>query len=140
MSNAGNRILKSIRQARAYARGEATEGFVAHVPEDVDVRAIRHGLGLSQEAFALRFGFSPAAVRDWEQHRRQPEQAARVLLLVIAHNPEAVSEALIVGHAVSDEIRGVHRIKPTSGRSRTGPQRHPAPAEARIAEVGRKRH
>src|ERR1700733_4785122 len=83
MSNAGNRILKSIRHARAYARGEATEGFVAHVPEDVDVRAIRHGLGLSQKAFALRFGFSPAAVRDWEQHRRQPEQAARVLLLVI---------------------------------------------------------
>jgi len=49
---------------------------------------------LSQEAFALRFGFSAAAVRDWEQHRRQPEQAARVLLLVIAHNPDAVSEAL----------------------------------------------
>ncbi len=147
MSNAGNRILKSIRQARAYARGEATEGFVAHVPEDVDVRAIRRGLGLSQEAFALRFGFSPAAVRDWEQHRRQPEQAARVLLLVIAHNPEAVSEALIVGHAVSDEVRRVQPImrrgpsdEPQSGRSRTGPQRHPAPVEARIAEVGRKRH
>jgi putative transcriptional regulator len=35
-------------------------------------------------------------VRDWEQHRRQPEQAARVLLLVIAHNPTAVTEALAV--------------------------------------------
>lgn len=94
MSIAGNRILRSIRQARTYARGEDSEGFIAHVPEDVDVKAIRHGLGLSQEAFALRFGFSPAAVRDWEQHRRQPEQAARVLLLVIAHNPEAVRAAL----------------------------------------------
>ncbi|HBK08613.1 MAG TPA: transcriptional regulator [Acetobacteraceae bacterium] len=94
MSIAGNRILRSIRQARTYARGEITEGFIAHVPEDVDVKAIRHGLGLSQEAFALRFGFSPAAVRDWEQHRRQPEQAARVLLLVIAHNPDAVCAAL----------------------------------------------
>jgi putative transcriptional regulator len=49
---------------------------------------------LSQEAFALRYGFSAASVRDWEQRRRQPEAAARVLLLVIAHNPEAVSEAL----------------------------------------------
>jgi putative transcriptional regulator len=94
MSNAGNRILRSVRNARAYARGEVTDGFVAHVPEDVDVKAIRTQLGLSQEAFALRFGFSPAAVRDWEQHRRQPEQAARVLLLVIAHNPDAVDEAL----------------------------------------------
>lgn len=94
MSNAGKRILQSARRARAYARGETTEGFVAHVPDDIDVKAIRTRLGLSQEAFALRFGFSAAAVRDWEQHRRQPEQAARVLLLVIAHNPDAVSEAL----------------------------------------------
>jgi putative transcriptional regulator len=94
MSRAGNRILKSVRQGRAYARGETTEGFVVHVPETVDVKAIRAKTGLSQEAFALRYGFSPAAVRDWEQHRRQPEQAARVLLLVIGHNPDAVTEAL----------------------------------------------
>ena len=94
MSNAGNRILRSVRHARAYARGEASEGFIAHVPDDVDVKAIRTKLRLSQEAFARRFGFSLAAVRDWEQHRRQPEQAARVLLLVIAHNPTAVTEAL----------------------------------------------
>jgi putative transcriptional regulator len=95
MSKAGERLLRSARNVRAYARGEITEGFVAHVPEDVDVKAIRTRLGLSQDAFALRFGFSPAAVRDWEQHRRQPEQAARVLLLVIAHNPEAVRDALL---------------------------------------------
>lgn len=94
MSNAGKRILRSVRRARAYARGEATKGFVAHVPEEVDVKGVRETLGLTQEAFALRFGFSLAAVRDWEQRRRRPEQAARVLLLVIAHNPEAVSEAL----------------------------------------------
>jgi putative transcriptional regulator len=94
MSTAGSRILGSARRARAYARGEEAEGFIAHVPEDVDVKAIRTKLGLSQEAFALRFGFTPAAVRDWEQHRRQPEQAARVLLLVIAHDPNVVAEAL----------------------------------------------
>jgi putative transcriptional regulator len=96
MSNAGSRILRSVRGARAYARGEAGEGFVAHVPEAVDVKAIRTKLHLSQDAFARRFGFTLAAVRDWEQHRRQPEQAARVLLLVIAHNPTAVTEALAV--------------------------------------------
>lgn len=94
MSNAGSRILRSVSRARAYARGETNEGFVAHVPAEVDVKAIRTKLGLSQESFGLRFGFSPAAVRDWEQHRRQPEQAARVLLLVIDRNPEAVYEAL----------------------------------------------
>lgn len=94
MSEAGSRILRSVKHARAYARGEATEGFVAHVPASVDVKAIRTKLGLSQESFGLRFGFSPAAVRDWEQHRRQPEQAARVLLLVIDRNPEVVYETL----------------------------------------------
>ena len=60
----------------------------------VDVKAIRAGLGLSQQDFALRFGFSLAAVRDWEQRRRQPDPAARVLLTVIAHEPAAVDQAL----------------------------------------------
>jgi len=74
MSRAGNRILQSVRQARAYARGEAKEGFAIHVPENVDVKAIRGKTGLSQEALASRYGFSPAAVRDWEQNRRSPSR------------------------------------------------------------------
>ncbi|MGH7079568.1 MAG: helix-turn-helix domain-containing protein [Acetobacteraceae bacterium] len=94
MSSAGKRILRSVRKARAFARGEAADGFVAHVPDEVDVRAIRAKLGLSQDAFAVRFGFSAAAVRDWEQGRRRPEAAARVLLRVIAREPEAVRRAL----------------------------------------------
>jgi putative transcriptional regulator len=64
------------------------------VPPDVDVRAIRHRIGLSQSEFAGRFGFSLAAVREWEQGRRRPEQAARTLLLVIDRNPEMVSTIL----------------------------------------------
>ena len=94
MSRAGSRILHGAREALAFARGETTEGFIVHVPKQVDVKDIRAKTGLSQEAFARRFGFTAAAVRDWEQGRRQPEQAARVLLLVIAHNPDAVTEAL----------------------------------------------
>jgi len=95
MSNAGSRLLRSVRGARAYARGEATEGFVIHAsPEQVKVRAIRERSGLSQDAFARRFGFSAAAVRDWEQGRRRPEQAARTLLLVIERHPEIVEAVL----------------------------------------------
>jgi putative transcriptional regulator len=93
MSNAGSRILRSVRNARAAARGEGGE-LVLHVPETVDVKAVRARTGLSQEAFALRYGFTPAAVRDWEQNRRRPEQAARVLLLVIDREPKAVDRAL----------------------------------------------
>jgi putative transcriptional regulator len=77
MPSAGKRILNSARKARAYARGGRMEGSVARVPEDVDVRAIRAGLGLSQEAFALGFGFSSAAVRDREQGRRRQEASQR---------------------------------------------------------------
>ena len=94
VSKAGSRILDSVRKARAFARGEVSEGFVVHVPEEINVKAIRQKLGLSQEAFALRFGFSPAAVRDWEQGRRQPEQAARVLLMVIEEAPQTVERVL----------------------------------------------
>lgn len=101
MSKAGSRILSSVRAARAFARGESDGGFVVHVPDTVDVRGIRADLDLSQEAFAKRFGFSLAAVRDWEQQRRTPEQAARVLLLVIAHEPAAVDRALAAAQSGS---------------------------------------
>ncbi len=56
----------------------------------VDVRALRKALGMTQKAFSERFGFSLAAVRNWEQHRRLPDRAARVLLSVIADEPERV--------------------------------------------------
>ncbi len=47
-----------------------------------DVRALRTRLGLSQEAFARRFGFSVDAVRHYESHRRTPGGPARTLLRV----------------------------------------------------------
>jgi putative transcriptional regulator len=94
MSKAGSRILKSVRRARSFARGEGSKGFAVHVPEEVDVRAIRQSLGLTRKEFAARFGFAKAAVQDWEQHRRQPERSARVLLKVIKHEPDAVRRAL----------------------------------------------
>jgi putative transcriptional regulator len=96
VSKAGERILRSIKQARAYARGEAVEGFVVHVPEEIDVRALRKKLDMTRNEFALRFGFEVAAVKEWEMRRRKPDRAARVLLKVIAHNPKAVERALAV--------------------------------------------
>jgi putative transcriptional regulator len=94
MTKAGERLLRSARNARAWARGEVTEGFVVHVPERVNVKAVRKKLGLTQHQFAQRFGFGYDAVRDWEAGRRQPERAARVLLTVIAYDPEVVRKAL----------------------------------------------
>jgi putative transcriptional regulator len=79
--------------------GLSAEGRVravppAEVPAEVDVRAIREKLKLSQPEFAARFGFTAASVRQWEQGRRRPHGPARVLLTIIAKEPNAVRRAL----------------------------------------------
>jgi len=60
----------------------------------VDVRKVRKDSGLTQQAFAKTFGFTVGAIRDWEQGRKQPDRAARVLLAVIRAAPGAVSSAV----------------------------------------------
>jgi DNA-binding transcriptional regulator YiaG len=59
-----------------------------------DVAALRRRLKLSQAGFANRFGFSVATVRNWEQGRVLADGPARVLLTVIANEPNAVIRAL----------------------------------------------
>lgn len=93
MSKSGQSIIRGARQALDYAHG-VREGFVAHVPDDVDVAAIRQRLGLSQGEFAAQFGFKLDAVQNWEQGRRRPDGAARAFLRVIEREPEAVQRAL----------------------------------------------
>ena len=63
-------------------------------PAPEDVRAIRQRLGLSQEQFAARYGFSVETIRNYEQGHRKPQGPARVLLRVIASEPDAVTRAL----------------------------------------------
>jgi putative transcriptional regulator len=60
-----------------------------------DVKAIRQRLGLTQEAFAARYGFSVETIRNYEQGHRRPTGPARVLLRVIATEPDAVTRALV---------------------------------------------
>ena len=71
--------------------------WVVPTPSPDDVRAIRRRLGLSQMQFAERFGFSVETLRNYEQGHRQPRGPARVLLKVIAAEPEAVERALAKG-------------------------------------------
>ena len=63
---------------------------VASPPDRVNIRAVRDRLGLTQEQFALRYGFDLAALRNWEQGRTQPETAVRSYIRVIEHNPAQV--------------------------------------------------
>jgi putative transcriptional regulator len=88
-------IMAGAKEALAYAKGEADASkFRVHIPEDIDVKAIRKTTGLTQEAFALRYGFNLARLRDLEQKRTHPDSVVRAYLLVIQNNPKAVREAL----------------------------------------------
>jgi len=62
------------------------------------VKVIRQALRLSQEEFAGRFHIPLGTLRDWEQSRKEPDAAARAYLVVIARNPDAVSDALQPQH------------------------------------------
>jgi DNA-binding transcriptional regulator YiaG len=65
-------------------------------PDEVNVKEIREGLGLSQDEFATRFGFDAASLRNWEQQRTVPELAVRSFFKVIEANPAAVEIALAI--------------------------------------------
>jgi len=91
-------LIRSAAASGQLARGKraiaAADEAPASIPEEVDVRAIRLRSGLSQAAFAGRYGFSPRTVQDWEQRRRKPDAAVRAYLTVIDLSPKAVSRAL----------------------------------------------
>ena len=90
-----NELLTSIEQAGAILKGEkrASRSFRIDRP---DVLKIRRHLGLTQAQFAELLGISLATLRNWEQGRRRPEGAARVLLCVAAKYPRAVLDTVRV--------------------------------------------
>ena len=95
MSKLGKRLIAAAKEARAIVRGEADPAtFSIYVPAQIDVKAMRREMHLSQEQFAHRFGFNPARIRDWEQGRSHPDGAVRAYLLVIQRERKAVDRAL----------------------------------------------
>lgn len=91
----GRRLIAGLTEAAAWQRGKIDlPSYAIRVPEFIDVAEIRKRLGLSQAAFANAFGLDVTAIHAWEQNRRRPDRAARVLLAVIAKEPMAVRRAL----------------------------------------------
>ena len=99
-STLGQSIIKGLEEAIALGEGKKVAGTRTHKVKLLapDVKAIRHKLGLSQDEFATRFGFSVSTLRNWEQGTRKPETTASVLLTVIDKAPGAVESAL--GHSL----------------------------------------
>ena len=82
-------LIASVREGGKILRGKAkpNRSFVIEVP---DVKKIRANYKLSQIEFAALMGISVSTLRNWEQGRRSPEGAARVLLNVAAKHPKIV--------------------------------------------------
>ncbi len=94
-ASVGGRIIEGLEEAIAWTRGENDRARVTlvHVPT-VDVRKVRKKMRLSQTQFAVKFGFPPATLRNWEHGRSHPDAPTRVLLAVIAKHPDAVEDVL----------------------------------------------
>ncbi len=91
----GERIIEGLEEALAWSQGEELPVRVTQVQvPEIDVLAVRRRMGLSQTQFALKFGFPPATLRNWEQGRVRPDTPTRVLLAVIAKHPESVEDVL----------------------------------------------
>jgi putative transcriptional regulator len=88
-----SKLIASIKQAGDIRRGTTKTARITKV-ELPDVPRIRGRLGLSQSEFALMIGVSPRTVQNWEQRRREPEGAARALLVVAERHPKMVLQAL----------------------------------------------
>jgi len=61
--------------------------------DDIDVKAIRERLDLTQEQFAMHYGLEVDAVRNWEHGRRKPDTAAQSYLRAISNDPAGVEAA-----------------------------------------------
>ncbi len=80
-------LMQSMREGAAILKGEMQPSR-KFVVTPVEVKAIRRQLGLSQREFASLLGVSVDTVQNWEQNRRQPRGAARLLLLIAQRHPD----------------------------------------------------
>ena len=116
MSKLFDDMMTGLDEVEAFLAGE-TAGYKVNVPSEVDVKAIRKRLSMTQSRFSDTFGFSLDAVKHWEGGRRTPESSARAFLTVIARNPTAVIAALHPTSSVSPK-----RVASLPGRARRTPR------------------
>ena len=104
----GDDLIAALEEAVAYERGELPGTRVDRVEITArgtwvepaptysadQIRAIRHGLSLSQQVFADLLNASASSVRAWEQGMREPDGPTRRLLQVAKENPQALLEFL----------------------------------------------
>jgi putative transcriptional regulator len=92
---AGESLIAGAKSALAFARGEKDHGCIVHIPAEIEVKAIREEMAMSQSECSRAFGVSKRTLEQWEHGRRVPTGPARAFLTVIAREPAAVRRALM---------------------------------------------
>jgi len=111
--NIAKEVLEGLDDFMAWRSGQrALRTVTVDLPRAADVAKIRHGLGLSQAAFAAFMGVSVGTLRNWEQLRREPQGPARAFLHVASAEPLAVLAAF--------EQRGTRPVVRLTTRKRPG--------------------
>jgi putative transcriptional regulator len=124
-----NDLIEALTEAVDHANGKIDLPTRIYTPPSVDVRAIRQRFDLSRARFAARFGLDARALQEWEQGRRAPDRAARILLKVIELKPEIVEDAL-------RDAEIVHKAEPRRPiRERVRPQKKKVQVQPRRASV-----
>jgi putative transcriptional regulator len=77
-------LLQSVKQMR---RGHAARVTKVKLTPAAEARA---SIGMSQQDFADLLGVSARTLQDWEQGRREPTGAARMLLKVAVKHPKVL--------------------------------------------------
>ena len=102
LSKAAREALRTTdwRRADAMTDTDIARQIAAHadaapdMAPDIDVRAIRQAIGMTQVEFAVAFEFSVRTVQEWERGAKRPSGPARTLLRAIKGDPEGLRRAL----------------------------------------------
>jgi putative transcriptional regulator len=92
-SDFGRSLEEALREALAWKRGEIALEVVNIEPmPPARIKAIRKKAAKSTKAFATTYGISASTLNNWEQGRRSPDPAARLLLKTIEADPGFVAK------------------------------------------------
>ena len=93
-TESGSRLERAVRQMIEVEAGQRPrpEGGSVEIVDDPDIGGIRRGLGMTQQEMAAMLDLPVGTLRNWEQGRRKPSNAGRLVLRLLSDMPRAVPD------------------------------------------------